>query len=292
MGDLVSMALRAVVLILALNILCYSRPLRVYFLNIGEGDSIVVVTPSEEIYVIDTGNFVTGLKVVRFLKKKGWSRISKLIITHHHLDHIGGIFYILQMLRVNERCDNGEKLRFSGLCGDIYRWYSKIFRENKWYITLRAGDWWESGGVKFKVLWPRKLTGNFNRDSIVIKVSYGDCSFLLMGDADKIVERDLVTIYGNTLKSTVLKIGHHGSKDATSKAFLKIVSPEYAVISVDRENIREYPSKEVIDLLKNFGVKTFITFRDGDVEFSCESGKKLWVNHPVCKTEFLNNLIK
>ena len=151
-----------------------------------------------------------------------------------------------------------------------------VFRNGKGYTMLKAGDRWSSGGVTFEVLWPRRLTGNFNRDSIVIKASYGNCSFLFMGDADRVVEKSLVMIYGDALRSTVLKVGHHGAKDATSREFLRVVSPRYAVISVDKGNIRGYPSKDVVEHLKSFGVKTFVTFRDGDIGFFCDGGR-LWI---------------
>jgi len=252
-----------------------SNQLKVVFLNVGEGESIFIQTPNFYSYLIDVGNPITGFNVVSFLRKEGVNKLSGLIITHHHLDHIGGVFYVLQTIEVESKFDNGEILPDKGLCGDFYRWYKMAFRHNN-YQNIRGGKTWQIDNVYFEILWPFNLSGNFNEDSLVIKLSYGKYSFLLIGDISKEVEKKLIRLYNKKLRSNVLKVAHHGAHDATSKELLELVSPQYAVISINKNNIRGYPSREVIKLLKSYKIKTFFTFRDGTIIFSTD-GKNLQV---------------
>ena len=244
---------------------------KIFFLNVGEGEAIYIETPNTQKVLIDSGNLISGYKVVNFLKRKGIEEIDFLIITHPHLDHMGGIFHVLQHIKVKRCYDNGQPLPKNN---DIYRWYNDLFRKDN-YKPLKAGEKIILGNVIINVLSPEKFTSDWNANSLVLKINYGETSFLLMGDANIKVEKMLLEKNIN-LKADVLKVGHHGAKDASSERFIEAVSPQYAVISIDENNIRGYPAVSVIKRFQNKGIKLFFTYRDGDIIFK-SNGKNIFI---------------
>jgi competence protein ComEC len=128
------------------------------------------------------------------------------------------------------------------------------------------------------VLWPEPpLSGGWNVNSLVLKLVYGESSFLLAGDATDVVEKALLG-RGVELRAKVLKVGHHGAPDATGKDFLEAVSPAYAVISVDEGNIRGYPDKEVLKRLKKRGIEILLTKSHGDITFTVSPKGNLFLS--------------
>ncbi|MFH1504247.1 MAG: MBL fold metallo-hydrolase [Candidatus Omnitrophota bacterium] len=125
--------------------------LRIHFIDVGEGDSVLIEALDGGCALVDAGNLISGFKVVEYLKKRGIDSIEHLMFTHPHLDHIGGAFFVLQMFDVKNVYDNGQ-----GLSGqDIYRGYSKLVRENDKYSILKAGDSILLGEMSLEVLWPQ-----------------------------------------------------------------------------------------------------------------------------------------
>ncbi len=242
----------------------WAGELKVYFLDVGEGESIFIETPKGKKVLIDAGNIITGYRVYQFLKKEGVGEIDLLIVTHPHPDHMGGVFLILQAIKVKRWCDNGQLIDRNG--SDLYRWYKEIFRKGN-YCVLKGGDILKMGGVEFYILNPFEHEGDWNTNSLVIKMRYRKTSFLFTSDANIRTENKLIERYGKNLKSDVLKVGHHGASDSTSEEFLKMVKPSYAVISINDNNIRGYPSEKTLKLLEDMNIKTYITYRDGTVLF-------------------------
>ncbi len=255
---------RLYLFLLSLMAFLWGGELRVYFLDVGEGESVLIETPDDKRIIIDTGNLITGYRVYQFIKSKGIEEIDMLIVTHPHPDHMGGVFLLLQAIKVKRWCDNGQPINRNN--NDLYRWYEEIFRRGN-YCVLKGGDILKMGGVEFHILNPFDYGGDWNTNSLVIKMTYKKVSFLFTGDADITTERKLIERYGESLKSDVLKVGHHGASDSTSKEFLKMVRPSYAVISINNHNIRGFPSDKTLKLLKDMKVKTYITYRDGTVLF-------------------------
>ncbi len=255
---------RLYILLLSLIALLWSNELRVYFLDVGEGESVFIETPDNKRIIIDTGNLITGYRVYQFIKKKGIEEIDLLIVTHPHPDHMGGVFLLLQAIKVKRWCDNGQPINRNN--NDLYRWYKEIFRSG-YYCVLKGGDILKIGGVELHILNPFDYVENWNTNSLVIKMVYKKVSFLFMGDANVRTESNLIKKYGANLRSDVLKVGHHGASDSTSEEFLKMVRPSYAVISINSNNIRGYPSEKTLKLLNDMKVKTYITYKDGTVLF-------------------------
>ena len=264
-----------VVLILILFIIyafsSQTQNLRIHFLDVGEGDSILIQTPKGKAVLVDTGNLITGFKVVKYLQKNGIQDLDYLILTHPHLDHIGGTFFILQMINVKKIYDNGQDLNQLIELFDVYRWYEQLVRENDSYRVLKSGDKFLVDGVKFKVIWPPYpfVFSDFNTNSLVIMVEYKKFRCLLSGDLTELGENELLKS-GIDIKADILKVAHHGSKDASSKGFLKAVSPNISIISVNKDNIRGYPSEEILRRLKDLGVKIYRTNLNGDIIITVE----------------------
>lgn len=248
-----------------------SQPLRIHFLDVGEGDAILIETPNGKTVLVDAGNLITGLDVVRYLKKNNVYKLDHFILTHPHFDHIGGAFFVLQMLDTENIYDNGEDIKSIAKSEDMYRWYENLVRESDKYSVLKANNAISLGEVKLEILWPDKpfISSNFNVNSLVIMVKYKDFNCLLVGDSTFLTEAELLK-KKNHLEADVLKVGHHGANDASSEDFLKAVSPKIIVISVGKDNIRGYPSSSVLRRLEEIGAEIYRTDRDGNIIIQIE----------------------
>ena len=214
--------------------------------------------------------------MAQYLKKSNIYALDHLIFTHPDLDHIGGAFFILQMLKAQNVYDNGEDLTQSVKSSDIYRWYEALVRKDRNYKTLRAKDTISLDGITLRVLWPSQPLSfsDYNANSLVIMIEYGKFRCLLTGDLTILGEGEILEAKED-VGADVLKIGHHAASDANSQRFLTAVSPKIAIISVNRANIRGYPAQEVLQRLKKAKVKLYRTDEDGDIVLSvCQSKPK------------------
>ncbi|MFH0755284.1 MAG: ComEC/Rec2 family competence protein [bacterium] len=240
--------------------------LKVSFLNIGQGDAIFIKSSNGNQFLIDGGpdkNILSALgRVMPFYDRK----IDAILTTHPDQDHIGGIPEILKKYSVGEYIDNGATSS------------SKTFKELKNEISkknikteiVRAGEIIDFGdGTFLKILYPvsEPEGTDTNKYSIVAKLYYGDSTFLFTGDVPTDIEMYLAKINGVELKSNVLKVAHHGSKNSLSPEFLSAVAPEYSVISAGKNNRYGHPHKEIIDFLNSIKTKILITYEIGDINF-------------------------
>ena len=259
-----------ILLFFSANSVFGSDCLKISFLDVGEGDAILITTPKGKSILIDTGNLITGFRVAEYLKMNNIKKLDYLIFTHSDPDHIGGSFFILQMLKVKNIYDNAEDLTYLAKSSDIYRWYGQLVRKSTNYRILRAKDALFIDGVVLNVLWPsQKLAfGDSNNNSIVIMLEFGKFRCLLTGDLGIDGERRILIEQGVKLKADILKVGHHGASDATCDNFLNKVSPKIAIISVNSGNIHGYPSQDTIDRLKQKRVILYRTDKQGDIILS------------------------
>ena len=249
-----------------------AQNMTVKMLNVGQGDAILIQTP-EQTVLIDTSDLDEQDKLRNELQKAGVKRIDKLILTHPHADHIGGVEgVVLRDYEVGEVYDNGMPSK-----SKIYTRYMKILKQkNIKRHGLAAGDELDfGGGVKFKVYAPEKAvvekgsktTDNHdpNNESVVGKLIFGDFSMMFTGDAEKAEEMPMVNSYGKELKSTVLKSGHHGSKTSSSKEFLREVAPEAALISCGTGNDYGHPHEPTMKKYRAMKLKIYETDKNGTI---------------------------
>lgn len=243
---------------------------KLFVLDVGQGDAIFVELPDGKNMLVDAGikfkTYDMGERVVvPFLERNGIDEINYFVVTHLHSDHMGGAAAVIKNVKVDnfiypEQSSQSETWKNAMACVSAFKIPSR---------NARAGTILDSSSIcRVYVLHPnRKYVGEgglayktrFNDGSIVLKVCIGKESFLLAGDAEKRVERDLVKIYGPFLASDIYKAGHHGSNTSSSPEFLKTVHPAYAVISVGANNKFGHPSPEVIAEMKRENIKIWRT---------------------------------
>ena len=227
------------------------------FLDVGQGDSSVIESPSGKTIVIDTGK--TGREVESYIRFRGKDTIDAVVITHADNDHSGGLVRLLKRLQVKEIWDNGRLL------------YPETIKDFP-HRSLERGDIILTEGLRLQVFHPYNgfyssqgsdsVSGNEN--SLVIKATGQKISVLFTADIEEEAEEDLLYL-GKELKSNVIKISHHGSRRSSSGQFLDAVSPSIAVLSSGRYNPFGHPHEEVIERLEERGIDIYRTDRDGAI---------------------------
>lgn len=238
-----------------------SQQFCVYFIDVGQGDSSLIQC-GDHFMLIDGGSSRRSDLIYSFLKERGISHLDYIVATHPDDDHIGGLIGALNFASVGVALspvieDDSES----------FRNFRKYLDRQGVEITIpKAGAQYLLGTSTIMVLGPTEITDNDNNNSIVLKVEHGDYSFLFGGDAEK-EEENMIISSNADLKSTVLKIGHHGSASSTSDDWLSAVSPVAAVISCGSDNEYGHPTEEVLELLKKQKVQVFRTDLQGDITF-------------------------
>ena len=262
-----------------------SGRLTVHFLDVGQGDSALIVFPRGRTMLIDGGGeirfynstegddeddltdtaFSIGEAVVsRFIWSLGRTRVDYVLATHSHADHIGGLSGVVSNMRVGEAIIGHKPISDSE-----YEHFKKaVERRGVSIWTVTKGEHFEIDGVGIDVLWPLKQTGatatSGNDDSVVLRLAYGSVSFLLAGDIEQSAEESLVAS-GADLRADVLKVPHHGSRTSSTEAFINAVNPKCAVISVGERSRFGHPHPAVVNRYLERGIKLFQTGRDGMV---------------------------
>lgn len=234
-----------------------SDKLEVDFIDVGQADSILV-SNKDETMLIDAGNNENGNDVVKFIKEKGITKINYLVGTHPHADHIGGLDDVIN-----------SDLEFEDVYLPKIQTNTKTFEDvldalkNKnLKVTAPAkGDTFKIGDANCEVMTDSILDKeNLNLSSIVIRLEFGENSFLFMGDAETENEKTI-----NWPKTNVLKVGHHGSNTSSSQNFLNQVKPEYAIIMAGKDNSYGLPKQKILDRLNKIGAKIYRTDELGTI---------------------------
>ena len=244
--------------------------LRVVFLDVGQGDAAAIESPSGKVLLVDTGGVLAdgsdneGRRVVGpYLRSRGVRRIDMELLTHPHADHIGGAATLLERFPTAELLDNGQQtdsLLLTHLRTDAAEHHVQ-------YLAARRGQTLDfQDGVTARILSPTEAEthGSPNNASIVLMIQYGRTTFLFTGDAEADEEADLLAAH-QLLHCDVLKVGHHGSRTSTTPPFLAAAHPRIAVISVGAHNLYGHPNGEVLDRLRDSGVKVYRTDKQGAV---------------------------
>lgn len=252
------------------------KNLVVHYIDVGQADSIFIELPNSQTMLIDAGNEENGSQVVNYIKALGYSKITYLIATHPHADHIGGMAYVVNNINVGS-VYMPKATTTTQTYADLL---TAISNKGLSVSTAKAGiTLFDADNLKVVMLAPNNdQYDDLNNYSAVIKITYKSNSFLFMGDAEELSENEM-KLSDDILEADVLKVGHHGSASSTGFVFLTMVRPKYAVISVGADNDYGHPSQETLDLLSSFGIKTYRTDKDGTIVFTSD-GTNISVNKP------------
>jgi len=256
--------------------------LTVTFLDVRQGDCAVILTPSGRSVLVDAGTggeasngYDVGSRVVTpFLRSRGIRTLDLAVMTHPHEDHIGGFRGVLRTVGVRTTLDCGIPHS-----SDVYRDTMRLIeRRSTRYVRARRGQRIVlPDGVKIEILnpdFPLSPGGDaddsdINNQSVVLRLSFGRASFLFTGDAEREAEEDILGECRG-VRSTVLKVSHHGSAEGTSDLWLRAVRPRIAVISVGKFNPFGHPDPHVLQRLADCGAHVFRTDRDGAVTITTD----------------------
>jgi competence protein ComEC len=250
-----------------------NAPLSVHVLDVGKADSIFVACEGKYM-LIDGGTQDCGEGIAEYLDRRGVKKLDYVFNTHPDADHIGGLGYLIRHFQVGSYYapDIPQSLIPQG---EEYAAVQTALRQtNTAWRSPSCGESMQLGNLKIKVLAPVKTGDSTNNNSIVLMLTFGKNRFLLMGDAEKEEERDLLE-KGENLSANVLKIGHHGSSTSTSEPFLRAVQPNFAAISVARDSSR-LPKRDVLKRLWDANIPVYRTDVSGTLVFMSD-GEKITV---------------
>ncbi|HCL90353.1 MAG TPA: DNA internalization-related competence protein ComEC/Rec2 [Candidatus Atribacteria bacterium] len=274
--------LSVTLLIIIVQVFYPADQLKVNFINVGQGDCILIEAPNNIDILIDGGgtpqsDFDVGSKIViPYLRRKGINEVDLLILTHPHIDHLEGLLPVLKEIKVDMVLDGGLTCDLS----EYKEFISLIIKKGIPYHKAKAGDnFIFSNNLEIFLLNPLYDSdfyrdSDFNNASIVVKLSYKNADFLFTGDIEEAAEKKLL-VWQNILRSDILKVGHHGSETSTNLEFLDRIDPRIAVISVGKNNFG-HPSQKIIERLEDNDIQIYRTDEDGTIIIRT-NGQEYWI---------------
>ncbi len=240
-----------------------SNNLTIHFIDVGQGDSTLIITPTNKRILVDSGGSklkeeydVGENTLVPYLLNRGIKKLDYIIISHFDADHCNGFIAVLDKIKVGKILISKQ--------AEITNEYKNLIniakQKNIPVQIVKKGDKIQfDNSTYIQILYPTENLkfGDINNNSIVFKLIYGNFSALFTGDIEKEAEYDISNLYKNTniLNSTILKAGHHGSKTSSTQELVEAVKPKYVLIGVGKNNTFGHPSEEVIERFKNFRYK-------------------------------------
>lgn len=254
----------------------------VHYIDVGQADAALVLCDGEAM-LIDGGNSGDSSLIYSYLKQRSVNHLDYIVATHGHEDHVGGLSGALNYATVDK-----AYCAVTSYDSDAFRDFVKYLeKQNKSITVPKVGESFALGSANVQIVGVDSTASDPNNTSIVLRVLYGDTSFLFTGDAEREAEQAILDS-GYEIGSTVLKVGHHGSETSTSYVFLREVAPEYAVISVGKGNSYGHPTEDALSRLRDADVKVYRTDLQGSIV--CSSDGKT-VTFDVSKNENIDTLV-
>lgn len=249
--------------------------MRVHFIDVGQGDSIFIESPNGKTMLVDGGVKGAGQNVVSYLKELDVKKLDIVVATHPDADHIGGLIPVLNSIDIGQFYESG-KVHTSQTFEEML---TLIDTKNIPYNVPKTGDNIAfDDDINVKVLNANENATDNNDASIVLKIAYGNVSFLLTADAGVSLEKEMMQ---DDVKATILKAGHHGSNTSSSAEFIQVVHPEVTILSYGEGNKYGHPHAEVVVRLQAIGSKIYATAEAGTVIVSTDG-----VNYDVNSKEW------
>lgn len=247
--------------------------LKVTMFDVGQGDAAFISTPAGKHFLIDTGRWTPGYNsgryvILPYLKAIGVNELDAVFLSHPHADHIGGMPSLIKNIKIDTIYNSGYSYD-----SELYRRYLSMARKRHIpVIHLSAGDRVSlDPAMRIFIYGPTRVFDHFadpNQHSLVTELIYGQTQLLFMGDAGKGEGKLLLNHFGSMLNTDFLKVGHHGSKTASSTVFLKTATPNIEAVSVAFRNKYHLPDPEAVRRLKAAHSKIYFTSRSGALVFS------------------------
>lgn len=244
------------------NLLSDDSYFEIDFFDVGEGDSTLVKCDGH-MMLVDGGPPECSSFLYSYLDKNEIKYLDYIICTHAHEDHVGGLAGALNYAEVGKVYAPVTKYDTRAFNSFV----KYLGQQGKSISVPAAGDTFTLGSARVEFVGPVDMSlaeSNENNSSIVVRIVYGRTTFLITGDAEEIEEQSILDA-GFDVKSTILRVGHHGSYTSTSDRFLKAVAPEYCVISVGQGNAYDHPHDEVVDRINAYGTTVYRTDLNGDI---------------------------
>ena len=244
------------------NITPVNGELQVYYIDVGQADSILIIN-KEDAMLIDAGNNEGGEDVVNFIKDKGITKLDYVVGTHPHEDHIGGLDDVINS---NIEIENVLMPKIETTTKTFEDVVNAISNKGLTVKAPNKGDTFTLGDSNLEVMTDSILDeDNLNLSSITLRLQYGNNSFLFMGDSEKENEKTITWP-----KTDVLKVGHHGSDTSSSEEFLNEVKPSISIIMAGKDNSYGLPKEEIVERLENVGSKVYRTDENGTIEVTSD----------------------
>ncbi len=262
--------------------------LNVYYLDVGQADSIYIELPNGQNMLIDAGNNADGTPIVKYLRNNlRVQRIDYVIGTHAHEDHIGGLDTVIKTFAIGSVIMPhlpDKSVPTTKTYEDVL---DAIVNKNLTATAAYGGQLLLNDTehqLKIEILSPvkNKYYEEMNDYSIVMRITYKNRSFLFTGDAEAIPENEMLNA-GYDLSADVLKLGHHGSSSSSTEKFVKAVNPTYAVITCGRNNDYGHPHRETLSLISKLKLTTYRTDKQNTIKAACDGDKITFTTGlPVC----------
>ena len=239
------------------NIVNSTDNLEIYYLDVGNADSILIRYHDNNV-LIDAGNNEDGEKLVNYFKSLGVENFKYVIGTHAHEDHIGGMDNIINSFNI-EHFYMPSTITTTKTFEDVI---DSLTKKNIKFETPKIDYKFNIEDIEFKILYIGDNKEDLNKTSIILKMTYKETSYLFTGDATSETEKEILN---KDIKSTVLKVAHHGSQYSSTAKFLNEVKPKYAIIEVGKDNDYGHPKKVVLQKLEKIGAEIYRTDQDGTI---------------------------
>lgn len=253
------------------------RRLTVHFIDVGQGDCIFVQTPDGENMIIDGGEKGNEDVIIPYLQSKGVETLHYVVATHPHSDHIGSLDNVIDAFTV-QNVVMPRLSKNNTPTTKVYKDFLTSVKKSGAKVTAATvGLTFSVGEATCTVLSPKEQSDDMNNMSVVLRLDYGENSFLFTGDAETPVEKQMMQgEYASYLDVDVLKLGHHGSSTSSGKTFLNAASPAYCVISCGVGNDYGHPHKETMDKLSKMNTTVLRTDEMGTVRVFSDGHKISW----------------
>lgn len=243
--------------------------MQVDFIDVGQGDCTLITT-ADTVILIDGGEVGKAQTVINFLRNKNIDKIDCCIATHPHSDHIGSLSKVFDEFTIVDVIMPDVPESIIPTTTTYEKFLESLSRNAENVIPAESGDVHNYGDLKIEILAPVGVYDDLNNMSVVSRVTYGNTSVMITGDAETVSENDMIKKADSDFYADILKVGHHGSKTSSGDKWLQAVSPKFAVISCGTDNDYGHPHKQLVNRLEKYEIEYYRTDLVGDIAFESD----------------------